>query len=137
MPRAPRTLADIPVPESSIQEGIVTVLRLDQWLVWETDKTRWHKEGARHPLDDIGAADLFCCRFPDPPHSLSPAIRVKAEVLFVECKRLNAQSAPHQKLWHNIMRSRGALVLVLGLDCEASISGFLRFYRQSGLQRNP
>ena len=67
-----------------------------------------------------------------------PFQRCWAEVLWVEFKKPKKEggnTARHQKEWHQMERSRGGLVWVLGEDFEASIESFCKFYAASGLQR--
>ena len=49
--------------------------------------------------------------------------------------RLHGAANVFHELWQSAERERGALVIVLGEDCEASIDGWLGWYRQSGLMR--
>ncbi len=135
--RAIRTLSDVPIPEKSIQAAIKDILLIDGWRVFETDAARRHHDtgSVRHPLSEPGMADLLCVRYlgdPDDPHIRDHCFSL---VLWIECKRLAGKSTPEQHLWQSYERERGALVVVLGEDCEASIDGWLNWYRGSGLMR--
>lgn len=136
MPRAPRTLADIPVPEASIQAGIITLLQLDGWRVFETDKQRWQETRAEHPLggSEVGMPDVLAIRYCYPGRA-ELSLRKEAEVCWIECKRFGGKAAAHQKLWHSAERARGAFIVLLGEDCAASIDGWIGWYERSGLQR--
>ena len=132
--RAIRTLADVPVAEKSIQAAVKDLLLLDGWRVFETDAARRHHDtgSVRHPLSEPGMADMLCIRYHEYPKINCES---HASVLWIENKRLGGKSTADQKLWQSAERERGALVIVLGEDCEASIDGWLGWYRQSGLMR--
>ena len=135
MSRAPRTLAlaDLPVPESSIQAAIKQVLELDGWRVFDTDKQRRHEDGTlRHPLGEAGMPDLLCLRYEQPPGTRMPG---SGMILWIENKRKGAKPRQHQKLWHAAERARGALVVVLGEDCAADWESWRIWYERSGLCR--
>jgi hypothetical protein len=120
-----RKLNAVPVSEASIQKAIRDYLELDGWRVFETDATRWRRDTrtAKHPLKEPGMADLLALRY-DPP-----------AILWIEVKRKGGRVEPQQRFWHFAERLRGATVIVLGQDCEASIDGWLDWYAASGLMR--
>lgn len=74
-----------------------------------------------------------CCD--DPLHKPSIKQLSRAEVLWIEWKRLGGKAAPHQREWIAAERARGALVLLASEDFEATPEGFLVWYRGSGLMR--
>ncbi len=63
--------------------------------------------------------------------------RERAEVLWIEWKKLGGKASQHQQDWHTLERKRGALVWLAGVDFPASVEGFLDHYRASGLNRRP
>ena len=134
--RAIRTLADVPVPEKSIQAAIKDFLMLDGWRVFETDKQRRHHDtgSVRHPLAEPGMADMLCVRYLGCV-AINPSDVSISEVMWIEAKRLGGKPSLDQTIWIAAERERGALVVVLGEDCEASIDGWLESYRRSGLMR--
>ena len=62
-----------------------------------------------------------------------PHDKARSRVMWVEWKRKTGKAMAHQKQWHEIERSRGALTLIAGIDFTASIEGFQEWYRVSGL----
>ena len=131
--------------EADIAKTCSHYLALDAWRQVITDPPRLRGLG----VTEKGIADGLYVRYcPDivgrktvdqliddmnlPNASCAQAI---TEVLWVEWKRKGGVAAAHQIAWHRTERARGALTLIAGVDFEASIDGFLAFYKQSGLNR--
>jgi hypothetical protein len=144
------------VTEREIQETCSAFLELDGWRRVRTDMRQLRGMGVQEKgmADDlfiryaasevryVGNLDLGKGR----PSWIGPAT-----VLWIEWKRergstsLNPKRALftkaekakiHQRAWHAAERARGALTIILGEDCPASIDGFTAWYAESGLLRN-
>ncbi len=132
---APRIL------EASIQETCSQFLELDDWRRIRTDLKHLRGMG----VQEKGMADDLFIRYWN--HDLVGHGRELADVIWVEWKRerggngkraifSKAEKAMiHQRAWHAQERARGALTVILGEDCSATIEGFREWYRQSGLRR--
>lgn len=130
--------------EKHLQEACAHILELDGWRRLRTDpvsRREWGK-GFGEP----GMPDDLLIRY----GTIGPCIPEEsalAEVLWVEWKRLLpskrgktwqrvTRAANHQKAWHVLERSRGALTLIAGEDFQATVDGFIAWYRGSGLMRH-
>lgn len=80
-----------------------------------------------------GELDEHGLRF-DRPAS-TPECRALTQLMWIEWKRPGEKLKDHQKLWHRDEEIRGGLTVKAGVDFEASIEGFLTWYRSSGLMR--
>lgn len=80
-------------------------------------------------------ADLLCLRYDGDWAPSNPQLRAMAEVMWIECKRPGEKPDTHQRIWINAERARGALVVVLGEDCECSIDSWVEWCKGSGLAR--
>ena len=102
-------------------------------------------------MSEKGIPDRLYIRYL-PPAKISRCprpddVKACAEVLWIEWKRAPGGSGKRalftaaekkkirQQAWIAAERARGALVLLAGVDFEASIEGFQKFYRASGLCR--
>jgi hypothetical protein len=131
--------------EAHIQRTCTEFLELDGWRPLRTDPVsdRSHGKGFGEP----GMADHLYIRYLDPADFEEHEKKRWAEVLWVEYKRqrggngkralfTKAEKAKiHQTAWHAQERARGALTIILGEDCVASIEGFMDWYAKSGLLR--
>jgi hypothetical protein len=125
--------------EADIQEACTAILLLDDWRVIHTDLKHLRGLGVQEP----GIADDLFIRYAG---EFGFEARAMAEVLWCEWKRIDpragrdgirsTKASQKQKDWHTLERKRGALVLVAGVDFEASIEGFKSWYVNSGLMRN-
>lgn len=138
--------------ESTIQETCCAWLALDGWRRIRTDMKQLRGMG----VQEKGMADDLFIRY----HGFTgqfihaavanPECQSQSEALWVEWKRergstsLNPKRALftraekamiHQKAWHAAERARGALTVILGEDCPATIEGFMDWYTDSGLLR--
>lgn len=129
--------------EAHIERAIVDLLELDDWVCRKMEQN--FSERKRKIVGEAGMPDRLCIRYLDkariefPTASGSLVVAVlkppAAEVMWLELKSLKGKHAPHQKAWQAAEMARGALVLRAGIDFEASIEGFAKFYAASGLQR--
>lgn len=110
-------------------------------------------EKKRKGVGEVGMADDLFIRYwsgyrKDAVRDIGgiPDLLTEAQVLWIEWKRLMpskrgktwgraTQAAIHQKAWHALERSRGALTWIGGEDFPASIEGFREHYKKSGLMR--
>ncbi len=134
------------ISEASIQETCSQFLALDGWRRIRTDLKHLRGMG----VQEKGMADDLFIRYWT---GCINQIAMKApyeswgQILWVEWKRerggngkralfTKAEKAMiHQKAWHAQERARGALTVILGNDCPATIEGFQEWYRASGLRR--
>jgi len=132
--------------EKPIEAAIKEFLEWDGWTVRKMEQN--YSERKRKAVGEPGMADMLAIRYgiqaPTNPDS-GPGFRW-AEVLWIETKRRlpvkrgkawgrATQASIHQKAWHARERSRGALTIILGEECEASTDDFKRWYFASGLAR--
>lgn len=129
--------------ERAIARTCCDFLELDGWRILACEPVS-RKEWGRG-FGEKGMADTLAIRYDfDPPNEswngprsskLVISCRKCAEVLWIEWKAASGRLAPHQRAWHTAERARGALTLIAGEDFEASIDGFILWYRGSGLNR--
>lgn len=130
---ATTTTKSLKLTERQIARTCGDYLALDGWrLIWCEPVSR--REWGRG-FGEKGMPDLLAIRYPIPPTLLSPYDRSRCLVLWIEWKSARGKLAAHQRAWHDAERARGALTLIAGEDFEASIDGFLLWYRGSGLNR--
>ena len=133
MTAAPRIL------ERDIERTCTDFLELDGWRSLKTDPVSRREWGKG--FGEKGMADHLYIRYgrfnnaTANPYRKPGAMAINAQVLWIEFKRRGGKAAAHQKAWHARERARGALTLILGEDCPASIEGFREFYMKSGLAR--
>lgn len=122
--------------EADLAKTCSQLLELDGWRHLKTDPVSRREWGKG--FGEVGMADSLYLRYCYTPGPLTPGCpisRVRADVMWIEWKIPKGRVAPHQHLWRERERARGALALIAGVDFHASIEGFARFYSQSGLQR--
>ena len=128
MPKRPRIL------ERNIQDGIVTILSLDDWIITILDPG--YRPGQVMPKDYVpGTADLIAVRPLNGPEHHSSWSHAKCDVMWIETKRPRGKVSETQRIWHESMRARGALTVIVGEDCEASSEAFRLWYESSSLCR--
>jgi len=112
------------LPESHIERQIQDYLRLDSWIVRHLECTpHGYKESW---VGEKGMPDLLCLRYRPQPGW--------ANCLWVEVKARDGRLSPAQRAWRMREEACGGLVITLGVDCEATIEDFARWYEGSGLQ---
>src|SRR5882724_2039384 len=114
------------IPEASLVLGITQLLELDDWRALRTEYAV--NEHSGKPVLEVGMCDYLYLRYGEPP---------AAEVMWLEHKAVDGRVATEQRVWHVCERRRGALVLVAGIDFEATLPGWVKFYADSGLCRKP
>lgn len=138
-PRINTTAMMLKLREKDIARTCCDYLRLDGWRILNCEpvsRLEWGKG-----FGEKGMADTLAIRYWCDSEILrrvglrNELDRVRTEVLWIEWKRSTGRAAPHQKTWHEAERARGALTLIAGEDFEASIEGFVSWYRASGLNR--
>ena len=112
--------------ESVIERQISDYLSLDSWFTRHFELN--YSERKQLIVGERGMPDLLAIRY----HNLSGT----ANVLWIECKRPGGAVRRQQREWRIREESRGALVVTLGVDFEASLDAFARWYERSGLRRH-
>lgn len=123
----------IKVSEADLERAGTDLLIYDGWRPLKTDpvsRREWAK-GFGEP----GMADDLYLRYCDTRRLGCAHWFAMGEILWVEWKRRKAKPKPHQRIWIEQERARGALVLLAGEDFPADYDGFLTWYRKSGLMR--
>ena len=137
-----------PVLEKHIEKAITTLLEIDGWRAIKMEQN--FSERKRKSVGEAGMADHLYIRywtgclnqleFKAPYESW-------AQVLWIEFKKLKGgngkrgiftkaeKASIKQRAWIARERSRGALVLLVGEDCPATIEGVRAWYLASGLNR--
>ncbi len=119
------------IREADIQRTCTEFLQLDGWRALRTDpcSDRSRAKG----FGEKGMADYLYIRYSagGTPQSMKHC----AEVLWVEYKGPTGVPTRLQFAWHDSEREIGALTVIMGIDCDRSIEGFMEWYRKSGLQR--
>ena len=113
------------VPESLIEGECCKLLAEDGWRILKTDPVSDRSRGKG--FGEPGMADTLALRYGKQPAA--------CEALWLEWKAPGGRVRKHQVAWHMRERARGALTLVAGVDCPASVKGFLSWYRTGGLAR--
>jgi len=132
-----RALRTDPVSDTAalplIRKRIAAVCAEGHVSAWIVSKLLASVKGRGKGFGEEGMADYLYIRY----HYLARDLvnRPAAEVLYVEYKRPGGRVTPQQQMWHIAERQRGALTLIAGEDFEATVDGFLDWYRKSGLAR--
>jgi hypothetical protein len=114
----------ITLKESDLERQIADYLALDSWYVRHFELN--YSERKQRSVGEKGMPDLLCLRY----HALPGW----ANLLWIECKRPGGPVSRWQREWKERERRRGATVLLMGIDFEPSIDGFVEWYEKSGLQ---
>jgi hypothetical protein len=150
-PKSPATraalmkLAQGLASEKDIQRTCTEFLELDGWRAIVTDPPQLRGLG----VSEKGIPDRLYIRY-DPGAKVSYSIEDRAgtkftsthgmgicgaQVLWIEWKSKDGRVKPHQAVWNDTERARGALALIAGRDFPKTIEGFQAWYRASGLMR--
>jgi hypothetical protein len=130
------------VSEASLAQACTQLLELDGWRALKTDPVSDKSRGKG--FGERGKADYLYIRYEmrnwsEEDRSIAcrrlAGERTIAQVMWIEWKTPTGRVAPHQHSWRERERKRGALALIAGIDFQASIEGFCRWYSESGLQR--
>lgn len=132
--------------EKHIEATVTAWLKLDGWRSLRTDPVSDRSRGKG--FGEPGMADHLYIRYLDlKTRGGSAHLESLAQVLWIEFKRQKGGAGKkalftkpekakiHQRGWIAAERARGALVLLVGEDCAASIGGILTWYQNSGLMR--
>src|SRR5690242_19783858 len=124
--------------EAPIQEEVTRILESDGWRALRTEPVS--DRGRGKGFGEIGMPDFLYMRYgagtvePWKPLGL---LAEGCEILWIEHKRRRGGVvSKDQILWHQKERARGALTLIAGVDFDASVQGFCRWYENSGLMRH-
>ena len=139
MRKAKIVTADDLVSEAQVEETCTQFLALDGWIALVTDPKQLRGLGVTEP----GIADRQYRRYsgplPESESNTTAQIWSWAQLMFIEWKRVKngkaTKTSAKQDAWHALERSRGFLTLRAGIDFPATIEGFQKFYRASGLMR--
>lgn len=118
--------------ERDIQATCEDLLQLDRWRILRMEQN--FSERKIKTVGEVGMPDCLAIRYPQVGQGTYGALGW-AGVIWIEWKRLKGKPSTQQRLWHAAERQRGALVILAGEDFEASVDGFLEWYRRSGLMR--
>lgn len=113
-------MRNLRIPESAIERAITDLLQLDGWRVFHFEQI--HSEERRRTFGEEGMPDMLCLRYP-------------GEIFWAEVKATGGRVSAAQYLWHAAERERGALTIIMGIDCPATIDGWMDWYRGSGMNR--
>lgn len=120
--------------EADIERTCSDLLALDGWRPLKTDPVSDRERGKG--FGELGMADRLYLRYAAPVQPIQPlTMAASAQVMWIEWKRPGEKLKPHQVAWHIAERARGALTLRAGVDFEATVDGFIAWYRRSGLNR--
>lgn len=122
--------------ELDLARAIADLLALDGWRHVKTDVVSDRSRGKG--TGEQGMADSLFLRYNLWPIRTPPALdpsRVDCEAMWIEFKTPRGRVAEHQHAWREREQARGALALIAGIDFDASLEGFARFYARLGLQR--
>lgn len=135
------TSSALKVSERDIQRTCSDLLALDGWRMLRTDPCSDRARGKG--FGEIGMADCLYIRYDWPgsldlDNEIGPVSIVGSslgQLMWIEWKAPGKGASVMQDQWHRAERARGALTLIAGQDFEASIEGFISWYRASGLNR--
>ncbi len=114
--------------EAQIEQYFTELLELDGWRALRTDPVQRREWGKG--FGEIGMADHLYIRYREHPQD-----HAVAEVLWVEFKARGGKPSEKQLAWHTLERKRGALTIIVGINCPASCEGLFAWYKASGLMR--
>jgi hypothetical protein len=109
--------------ESDLERQIAEYLALDSWYTRHFELN--YSERKQRSIGEKGMPDMLCLRYTG---------IAWANILWIECKRPGGPVSRWQREWKERERRRGATVLLMGIDFEPSIDGFVEWYEKSGLQ---
>lgn len=117
--------------EADLQAYFTGLLEHDGWRALRTDPTS--DRGRAKGFGEIGMADHLYIRYLyDAKFTIQ---RSEASLLWCEFKTPTGKYSTAQLDWHLLERKRGALTLMVGIDCEATPEGMYAWYKTSGLMR--
>lgn len=132
----------VKLSEADLERQCSDLLALDGWRSLKTDPVSRREWGKG--FGEKGMADRLYMRYRGgteidvviSTRECGPFLkRQAAEVMWIEWKRLGGKAAPHQRIWIETERARGALVLLAGEDFPATFEGFGQWYKARGLMR--
>jgi hypothetical protein len=115
--------------EKELERDCTNILIHDGWRALKTDpvsRRAWGKG-----FGELGMADHLYIRYEKYPGTRR---RGNALVLWIEWKRGDEKSKPHQEIWQQQEIDRGALVIAANRDFPATVEGFMSWYESSGLK---
>ena len=118
----------ITLKESDLERQIADYLALDGWYTRHFELN--YSERKQRSVGEKGMPDMLCLRY---TRGASTSI-AWANILWIECKRPGGPVSRWQREWKEREKRRGATVLLMGIDFEPSIDGFVEWYEKSGLQ---
>lgn len=150
MTTASKPIKAPPVLEKHIEKAITALLEIDGWRAIKMEQN--FSERKRKSVGESGMADHLYLRYGCRDASvflkiIKPFHISKSEVLWIEFKKQRSgngkrgiftkaeKASIKQRAWIARERSRGALVLLVGEDCPATIEGVCAWYMASGLNR--
>jgi len=149
MTTASKPIKAPPVLEKHIEKAITALLEIDGWRPIKMEQN--FSERKRKTVGEAGMADHLYLRYTwhSSPRCdcMKPLNCPGAEALWIEFKKLRGgngkrgiftkaeKASIKQRAWIARERSRGALVLLVGEDCPATIEGVRSWYKNSGLNR--
>ena len=116
-----RTKRAVTMGEDELERTCTNMLVLDGWRALKTNPVSRRARGAG--FGELGMADYLYIRY------LTP------QTLWIEWKRADGEAAPHQIMWIERERARGALVWLAGVDFDATPEAFWTWYQSRGLCR--
>ncbi len=139
---AKRTIRGLAPSEAQIQQTCTEWLALDGWRAIVTDPPHMRGLG----VSEKGIPDRLYIRYCYSGENCSTSAKngsrwdmnarlLHTQAVWIEWKKKGGKAKEHQKDWHYAERLRGALVWVAGENFPATIEGFQKFYRESGLMR--
>lgn len=121
--------------EADLEKACTELLAWDNWRPLKTDPVSQREWGKG--FGEIGMADHLYIRYQYFGGSLSLPGQTVCQVMWIEWKRRGGKPRAEQKVWIQAERARGGVVILAGRDFEATVEGFLAWYRPSGLNRRP
>ncbi len=123
-------------PEWMMEQECTRLLEQDGWRALRTDPVS--DRGRGKGFGEPGMADHLYIRYACGtvayvPETDKPLWAAPAQVFWIEFKSAKGRPAKHQIDWHTKERARGALTWIAGVDFPASVAGFVKHYRASGL----
>ena len=116
--------------ELDLERAIRTLLEWHGWIVRKMERN--YSERKRKSVGELGMPDLLAIRYVRNSGA--------AEVLWIEVKRTFGQKATkafvRQHEWHARERRRGAVTVIAGEDFEASVDGFVLWYKRKFNEKN-
>jgi hypothetical protein len=119
-------------PEKQLADACSDLLEYDGWRVLLMEPISRNQYGKGFKCEP-GMADRLYLRYEMNILFLVPDH--VCQYLWIEWKSKDGTLKPHQALWHELERKRGAMTAIAKKDFAPTVEAFLAWYKSTGLCR--